>query len=96
MPVPTARRTAVATLCAATVLLAGLGAGPAAPALGAAAPTRIDPAKLARFDSFVNAPTTPDPGLAYVPERGQLRPARPEERERPGILIAGTTLEVRR
>ncbi|MGP9537253.1 nitrite reductase large subunit NirB [Brachybacterium sp. AOP43-C2-M15] len=60
------------------------------------AQTLADPAKLARFRSFVNAPTTPDPDLAYVPERGQVRPARPEEREDGGILIAGTTLEVRR
>ncbi len=60
------------------------------------AATLADPAKLARFGSFVNAPTTPDPSLAYVPERGQLRPARPEEREDRTVLIAGTTLEVRR
>ncbi|WP_087486267.1 nitrite reductase large subunit NirB [Brachybacterium massiliense] len=60
------------------------------------AATLADPEKLARFRSFVNAPATPDPGLAYVPERGQVRPARPEEREAHGVLIAGTTLEVRR
>lgn len=61
--------------------------------------TLDDPDKLARFASFVNAPTTPDPSLAYVPERGQVRPATPEEREgaRVGaVLVAGTTLEVRR
>jgi len=60
------------------------------------AATLADPAKLARFRSFVNAPTTPDPGLAHVPERGQIRPARPEERGSDSVLIAGTTLEVRR
>ncbi|MFI8776986.1 nitrite reductase large subunit NirB [Brachybacterium paraconglomeratum] len=60
------------------------------------AATLADPAKLARFRSFVNAPATPDPGLAHVPERGQLRPARPEERGSDSVLIAGTTLEVRR
>ncbi|MFQ6484919.1 nitrite reductase large subunit NirB [Brachybacterium epidermidis] len=60
------------------------------------AETLADPAKLARFRSFVNAPTTPDPGLAHVLERGQLRPARPEERGDARVLIAGTTLEVRR
>ena len=60
------------------------------------AETLADPAKLARFRSFVNAPTTPDPGLAHVPERGQIRPARPEERDGDSVLIAGTTLEVRR
>lgn len=58
--------------------------------------TLADPAKLARFRSFVNAPTTADPDLAYVPERGQRRPARPEERVEGNVLIAGTTLEVRR
>ena len=55
-----------------------------------------DPAVRQRFRSFVNAPTTPDPGLAHVPERGQIRPARPEERGSDSVLIAGTTLEVRR
>ncbi|WME22872.1 nitrite reductase large subunit NirB [Brachybacterium sp. GU-2] len=60
------------------------------------AATLADPAKLARFRSFVNAPATPDPGLAHVPERGQIRPARPEERGSDSVLIAGTTLEVRR
>ncbi len=60
------------------------------------AETLADPAKLARFRSFVNAPATPDPGLAHVPERGQIRPARPEERDGDSVLIAGTTLEVRR
>jgi nitrite reductase (NADH) large subunit len=34
-----------------------------------------DPAKLARFVSFVNAPGTPDPSIAFVTERGQRRPA---------------------
>ncbi|HEY6496228.1 MAG TPA: nitrite reductase large subunit NirB [Trebonia sp.] len=34
-----------------------------------------DPAKLRRFVSFVNAPDTPDPSIAFVPQRGQLRPA---------------------
>ncbi|PWJ24974.1 assimilatory nitrite reductase (NAD(P)H) large subunit precursor [Branchiibius hedensis] len=48
-----------------------------------------DPAKLSRFTSFVNAPQTPDPDLAYVPERGQRRPAEP-------VLIANPTIPVRR
>lgn len=60
------------------------------------AATLADPRKLSRFDSFVNAPTTPDPSLAYVAERGQVRPARPDERRSSAIQIAGTTLEVRR
>ncbi|MEE1649889.1 nitrite reductase large subunit NirB [Brachybacterium sp. J144] len=59
------------------------------------AATLADPAKLRRFRSFVNAPSTPDPSLAYVPERGQRRPASPEERREGHVLIAGTTLEVR-
>ncbi|MFD6090699.1 nitrite reductase large subunit NirB [Oerskovia sp. NPDC060338] len=58
-----------------------------------------DPEKLKRFGSFVNAPATADPDLAYVAERGQPRPATAAERESAttgGVLIAGTTLEVRR
>nr|WP_019135466.1 nitrite reductase large subunit NirB [Cellulomonas massiliensis] len=61
--------------------------------------TLDDPEKLRRFASFVNAPDVPDPSLAYVPERGQARPATPEERaaaERgEPVLVAGSTLEVR-
>ena len=53
-----------------------------------------DPEKLRRFGSFVNAPDTADHSLAYVAERGQPRPATESERQR-GVLIAGTTLEVR-
>ena len=58
--------------------------------------TLEDPEKLRRFASFVNAPTTPDPSLAYTAERGQPRPATESERADRGVLIAGTTLEVRR
>jgi len=58
--------------------------------------TLEDPEKLKRFVAFVNAPDTPDPDLAYVPERGQLRPATRSERHDRSPLIAGTTLEVRR
>jgi nitrite reductase (NADH) large subunit len=58
--------------------------------------TLDDPAKLRRFASFINAPTTPDPSLAYTAERGQGRPATAAERESGGVLIAGTILEVRR
>jgi nitrite reductase (NADH) large subunit len=39
-----------------------------------------DPAKVARFTTFVNAVGTADPALLYVEERGQKRPARTEER----------------
>ena len=55
-----------------------------------------DPDKLRRFASFVNAPATPDPSFAYTAERGQPRPATERERADAGVLIAGTTLEVRR
>ncbi|WOQ70549.1 nitrite reductase large subunit NirB [Microbacterium limosum] len=58
--------------------------------------TLADPEKLRRFASFVNAPATPDPSLAYTAERGQPRPATAAEREDGRVLIAGTTLEVRR
>ena len=55
-----------------------------------------DPEKLRRFGSFVNAPDQPDDSLAYVNERGQARPATDSERTAGAVLIAGTTLEVRR
>ncbi|QIK84529.1 nitrite reductase large subunit NirB [Sanguibacter sp. HDW7] len=54
------------------------------------AATLADPARLARFASFVNAPDTPDPDLAYTPERGQVRPARPGEASDPNPVIART------
>jgi nitrite reductase (NADH) large subunit len=63
--------------------------------------TLEDPEKLRRFASFVNAPSTPDPSLAYVAERGQARPATAAERTAHDdgtggpVLIAGTTLGVR-
>jgi nitrite reductase (NADH) large subunit len=55
-----------------------------------------DPETLRRFGSFVNAPDQPDDSLAYVDERGQARPATESERNGGAVLIAGTTLEVRR
>lgn len=60
------------------------------------AATLRDPVKLRRFESFVNASDTPDPSLAYVAERGQVRPATVDERSDAAVLIAGTTLAVRR
>ncbi|WNM28323.1 nitrite reductase large subunit NirB [Demequina capsici] len=54
-----------------------------------------DPERLRQFASFVNAPETPDPSLAYVETRGQRRPATTEERSSGPVLIASTTLEVR-
>ncbi|MGW1074419.1 nitrite reductase large subunit NirB [Streptomyces sp. NPDC002537] len=43
------------------------------------AATLADPERLRRFASFVNAPDTPDPTVRFVPERAQIRPARPDE-----------------
>ncbi|WP_172386894.1 nitrite reductase large subunit NirB [Streptomyces sp. MNP-20] len=41
------------------------------------AATLDDPERLARFVSFVNAPGTPDPTVAFVPEREQIKPDLP-------------------
>lgn len=38
--------------------------------------TLEDPERLRRFVSFVNAPRTPDPSIAFEAERDQIRPAR--------------------
>ncbi|HVM53587.1 MAG TPA: nitrite reductase large subunit NirB [Acidimicrobiales bacterium] len=43
------------------------------------AATLADPTRLSRFHSFVNAPGAADPEIVMVSERGQPRPARPEE-----------------
>ena len=43
-----------------------------------------DPEVLSRFVSFVNAPETPDPSIAFEVERDQIKP----------VLVAGTSLEV--
>ncbi|MGH8869905.1 MAG: nitrite reductase large subunit NirB [Actinomycetes bacterium] len=55
-----------------------------------------DPEKRARFVSFVNAPDEEDRSIVFVPERGQKRPAREDERPEGDAapLIAGATLEV--
>ncbi|MFC8924016.1 nitrite reductase large subunit NirB [Cellulosimicrobium sp. NPDC057127] len=37
--------------------------------------TLADPDKMRKFVTFVNAPDAADPDLAFVPERGQVRPA---------------------
>lgn len=39
--------------------------------------TLEDPAKLERFVSFVNAPDTPDPSIAFTTERDQIQPIAP-------------------
>ncbi|MFL6090384.1 MAG: nitrite reductase large subunit NirB [Aeromicrobium sp.] len=57
------------------------------------AATLNDPEKLKKFAAFVNAPDESDPDLMYVEERGQLRPARDEEK---ATLIAGDSLPIRR
>ncbi|WP_395242896.1 nitrite reductase large subunit NirB [Agromyces sp. MMS24-K17] len=60
------------------------------------AATLADPERLRRFRSFVNAPQTPDPSVARVPERGQMRPATDQERERgEAVLISGSSIPVR-
>lgn len=41
------------------------------------AATLADPAKLERFVSFVNAPDTPDPTIAFTTERDQIQPIAP-------------------
>jgi len=43
--------------------------------------TLADPEKLKRFRQFVNS-DKPDNGVVFMQERGQIRPARPEERLR--------------
>ncbi|MFD7922257.1 nitrite reductase large subunit NirB [Streptomyces sp. NPDC059740] len=62
------------------------------------AATLADPDRLRRFVSFANAPGTPDPTVTFVRERGQIRPARPDEAltdRREPALVAGPVLEVR-
>ncbi len=56
------------------------------------ADTLADPERLARFTSFVNAPDVPDPSITFVQERGQVRPARPDEKG--PTFLAGPVLEV--
>ncbi|MER7752226.1 nitrite reductase large subunit NirB [Kitasatospora sp. NPDC097643] len=61
------------------------------------AETLADPDRMRRFASFVNAPGTPDPAVTFVPERGQIRPARPGEAGHTltaPVLVAGARLEV--
>ncbi|MFG2847871.1 nitrite reductase large subunit NirB [Kitasatospora sp. NPDC048296] len=61
------------------------------------AETLADPERLRRFASFVNAPGIPDPAVTFVPERGQIRPARPGEAGHTlnaPVLVAGARLEV--
>lgn len=57
--------------------------------------TLEDPEKLKKFASFINAPDEADPSLAYVPVRGQIRPATAEERSNGAVLVAPARLEIR-
>ena len=59
------------------------------------AATLDDPERLRRFRSFVNAPNTPDPSIAR-PSAASCAPRRPERERGGAVLVAGTTLEVRR
>ncbi|MFY1676790.1 MULTISPECIES: nitrite reductase large subunit NirB [unclassified Streptomyces] len=55
------------------------------------AETLADPERLARFVSFVNAPGTPDPSIAFLPERDQIRPdSRPTDADEPRTAAAGS------
>jgi nitrite reductase (NADH) large subunit len=55
--------------------------------------TLDDEEKLARFVSFINAPGTPDPSISFVSERGQIRPAAPDEGREP-VLVASASIPV--
>ena len=55
--------------------------------------TLEDPEKLSRFVSFVNAPGTPDPTIAFTTERGQIQPVLEGEDGGP-TLIAGASIPV--
>ena len=59
------------------------------------AATLADPDRLRRFRSFVNAPAESDPSIAYVEERGQIRPANDDDRSAGRVLLAGDRIPVR-
>ena len=60
------------------------------------AATLADPERLRRFRSFVNAPIEPDPSIARVVERDQLRPATADERaDSSTVLLSGARIPVR-
>ncbi|MGP0222628.1 MULTISPECIES: nitrite reductase large subunit NirB [unclassified Paenarthrobacter] len=56
------------------------------------AETLKDPERLRRFRSFVNAPNQKDDSIAFVPERGQIRPATNEEK---GSVLIASSIPVR-
>lgn len=55
--------------------------------------TLDDPEKLRRFTPYLNDPDAADPDLAYVPQRGQARPARPGEHGHHDLRVARTLEE---
>jgi nitrite reductase (NADH) large subunit len=58
--------------------------------------TLRDPERLRRFRTFINAPDSPDLGFPRVEERGQLRPATPEELANPAtVLLSGPHIPIR-
>lgn len=60
------------------------------------AATLKDPERLRRFRSFVNSPDSPDLGFPRVEERGQSRPATPEELADPStVFLSGPRIPVR-
>jgi nitrite reductase (NADH) large subunit len=48
--------------------------------------TIADPVRLRRFRTFVNSDEG-DPNVVFVPERGQRRPARSDEKPEPAEAI---------
>jgi len=57
--------------------------------------TLESPERMAKFIHFVNV-CEPDPNLVYVEERGQIRPARPEEKPDPAEFLKAHEIEVHR
>jgi nitrite reductase (NADH) large subunit len=55
--------------------------------------TLADPARVARFVHFVNAPDA-DPNVQFVEERGQIRPARDDEKAGAGADDRAVEVEV--
>jgi nitrite reductase (NADH) large subunit len=55
--------------------------------------TLRDPARMARFVHFVNSPNG-DPNVVFVRDRGQIRPARHDEKPDPLLRESGVEVEV--
>ena len=56
--------------------------------------TLEDPDKLARFQSFVNAPGVPDPSVEFTTERGQIKPRMEHDDERSEPVLVAQTIRV--